>query len=94
MWRPSFLLEGQSPTPASNVYSLCATLFCALTGHAAFERRSGERVVALFLRVAAEPNTVRDLVCIPDDVGAAIEHAIASNPGDPPATAADFGNRL
>ena len=34
------VLEGAMPTPASDVYSLGATLFCALTGHAAFERRS------------------------------------------------------
>jgi len=43
------VLEGASPTPASDVYSLGATLFCALTGHAAFERRSGEHLVAQFL---------------------------------------------
>src|ERR1700741_3678431 len=36
------VLLGRSPTPASDVYSLGATLFCALTGHAVFERRSGE----------------------------------------------------
>jgi len=88
------VLMGQSPTPASDVYSLGATLFCALTGHAAFERRSGEQVVAQFLRVAAEPTIARDLVQLPDDVGAAIENAMASNPDDRPATAADLGNRL
>ena len=88
------VLLGRSPTPASDVYSLGATLFCALTGHAAFERRSGELVVAQFLRVAAEPTTARDLVQIPDDVSAAIGHAMESNPDDRPTTAADFGNKL
>src|SRR5882757_8662884 len=61
------VLLGQSPSPASDLYSLGATLFCALTGHAAFERRSGEQVVAQFLRVAAEPTAARDLVQLPDD---------------------------
>src|SRR6478609_3714734 len=60
----------------------------------AFERRSGELVVAQFLRVAAEPTTARDLVQIPDDVSAAIGHAMESNPDDRPTTAADFGNKL
>ncbi|HTF53180.1 MAG TPA: protein kinase [Pseudonocardia sp.] len=88
------VLLGRTPTPACDVYSLGATLFCALTGHAAFERRSGERVVAQFLRVAAQPSTVRDLAEIPADVSAAIDHAMASDPDDRPATAADFGNTL
>ena len=47
------VLQGQAPTPASDVYSLGATLFCALTGHAAVERRSGEQVFAQFLRVTS-----------------------------------------
>ncbi len=43
------VLEGEAPTPAADVYGLGATLFCALTGHAAFERRSGgERGDAVF----------------------------------------------
>jgi len=88
------VLLGRSPTPACDVYSLGATLFCALTGHAAFERRSGERVVAQFLRVAAQPSTIRDLAEIPTDVSVAIDHAMASDPDDRPATAADFGNML
>src|SRR5690349_6923252 len=37
------VLEGRPPTVQSDIYSLGATLFCALTGHAAFERRSGEQ---------------------------------------------------
>ncbi len=43
------ILSGDPPTEASDVYGVGATLFAALTGHAAFERRSGEQVVAQFL---------------------------------------------
>jgi ATP/maltotriose-dependent transcriptional regulator MalT len=88
------VLEGATPTVASDIYSLGATMFCALTGHAAYERRSGERVVAQFLRISSEP--VPDLRThgLPDDVAAAIELAMARDPSDRPATVADFGERL
>jgi non-specific serine/threonine protein kinase len=49
------ILSGDPPSQASDIYGLGATLFCALTGHAAYERRSGEQVVAQFLRIATEP---------------------------------------
>jgi DNA-binding NarL/FixJ family response regulator len=88
------VLEGRSPTPASDIYSLGATMFCALTGHTAFERRSGERVVAQFLRMTTEPSAQLNRVHIPDDVAAAIDHAMARDLDDRPATAADFGNEL
>ncbi|MGW5149193.1 protein kinase domain-containing protein [Rhodococcus koreensis] len=88
------VLHGRSPTPEADVYSLGATLFCAVTGHAAFERRDGEQLVAQFLRITRQP--VPDLreTGIPQDVCAAIEHAMASSPDLRPATAADFGAQL
>ena len=88
------VLTGQSPTPASDVYSLGATLFCALTGHAAFERRSGEQVVAQFLRVTRTPVPELQGTDIPDDVRAAIGHAMAQSSDDRPATAAELGEEL
>jgi DNA-binding NarL/FixJ family response regulator len=88
------VLQGQSPTPASDVYGLGSTLFCALTGHAAVERRSGEQIVAQFLRVTREPVSKVQGVQVPDDVCAAIEHAMTANPDDRPATAAEFGDEL
>jgi DNA-binding NarL/FixJ family response regulator len=87
------VLEGYAPTPSSDVYSLGATLFCALTGHAAFERRGGEQVVAQFLRVTTAPAPEMQGI-IPDDVRAAIGHAMAQNPDDRPATAAELGEEL
>ena len=88
------VLEGATPTPQSDVYSLGATLFCAMTGHAAFERRSGEKVVAQFLRITSRPiPDLRDQG-LPADVAGAIERAMAHDPADRPATAAEFGEEL
>lgn len=88
------VLEGASPTPASDVYSLGATLFCALTGHAAFERRSGEQVIAQFVRVTSQPVPDLRTQGLPADVAAIIERAMARDPADRPATAAAFGEEL
>jgi len=88
------VLAGDPPSPAADVYGLGATLFSALTGHAAFERRSGEQVVAQFLRIATQE--VPDLRehGIPDDVSAMIARAMSREPRQRPATAADFGEEL
>ncbi|MDT5208425.1 MAG: serine/threonine-protein kinase PknK [Mycobacterium sp.] len=88
------VLEGAAPTERSDVYSLGATLFCALTGHAAYERRSGEQVVAQFLRVTSQP--VPDLRehGLPGDVAAIIERAMSRDPSDRPTSATQFGDEL
>ena len=88
------VLGGDPPSPAADVYGLGATLFSALTGHAAFERRSGEQVVAQFLRITTQ--AVPDLRehGIPEDVSAVIARAMSREPGARPATAADFGEEL
>ncbi|GAA4475047.1 hypothetical protein GCM10023094_11790 [Rhodococcus olei] len=87
------VLRGDPPSTASDVYGLGATLFCAVTGHAAFERRSGEQVIAQFLRITTAP--VPDLreKGVPDDVSAVVERAMATDPGDRP-SAADLGDEL
>jgi serine/threonine-protein kinase PknK len=88
------VLEGATPTVASDIYSLGATMFCALTGHAAYERRSGEQVVAQFLRIASEPIPDLRTRGMPDAVAAAIEQAMARDPSDRPASVTEFGERL
>ncbi|MFD9667966.1 protein kinase [Rhodococcus sp. NPDC059968] len=88
------VLAGDPPSPAADIYGLGATLFSALTGHAAFERRSDEQVVAQFLRITTQP--VPDLRehGIPDDVSDTIARAMSRTPGQRPATAAEFGGEL
>ncbi|MGW0330225.1 protein kinase domain-containing protein [Nocardia sp. NPDC003183] len=88
------ILSGDAASPASDVYSLGATLFCALTGHAPFERQVGEQVVAQFLRITSDPlPDVRGLD-MPDDISDIIEHAMSRNRDERPATAAEFGEQL
>nr|WP_271208860.1 protein kinase [Rhodococcus wratislaviensis]GLK33205.1 hypothetical protein GCM10017611_00470 [Rhodococcus wratislaviensis] len=88
------VLSGEPPTEASDLYGLGATVFCAVTGHAAFERHSGEHVVAQFLRITTQP--VPDLRehGVPDDVSEIVERAMAADPRRRPATAAEFGDEL
>ncbi|MGW5106170.1 protein kinase domain-containing protein [Nocardia sp. NPDC004123] len=88
------VLQGQSPTVRSDLYSLGATLFSAITGHAAFERRNGEQVVAQFLRITTHP--VPDLrgQGVPDEVCVAIEEAMAVSPEGRPPSALEFGRAL
>jgi serine/threonine-protein kinase PknK len=87
------MLSGDPPSRASDVYGLGSTLFCALTGHAAFERRSGEQVVAQFLRIATEAAPDLRESGIPDDVTAVVEKAMARDPHDRP-SAAVLGEEL
>lgn len=88
------VLKGDEPTVRSDVYGLGSTLFALLTGHAAFERQAGEKVVAQFLRITSQPvPDLRELE-IPPDVAAAIEAAMSPEPQDRPASAVEFGELL
>ncbi|MCV6986830.1 protein kinase [Mycobacterium shinjukuense] len=87
------VLGGAAPTAASDVYGLGATLFTTLTGHAAFERRADEQVMAHFLRIISEP--VPDLRehGIAGEVAAVIDQAMAHDPSARP-SARELGERL
>ncbi|MEV5835503.1 protein kinase [Nocardia sp. NPDC052112] len=81
------VLAGEAPSPAADVYGLAATLFAALTGHAAFERHSGEQVVAQFVRITTQPTpNLRDHG-IDEELSQVIEHAMARTPGQRPSAA-------
>ncbi|MFR9751872.1 protein kinase domain-containing protein [Nocardia sp. 004] len=88
------VLRSGIPSVASDVYGLGATLFAMITGHAAYERRSGEQIVAQFLRISADPLPDLRSDGIPDEVCAAIEASMSRNPADRPPSAAAFGELL
>ncbi|MET8875269.1 protein kinase [Nocardia sp. NPDC004604] len=87
------VLEGRTPTPAADVYGLGATLFCALTGHAAYARRSGEQLVAMFVRISRGP--VPDLrdSGFPAEVCTVVESAMHRDPEQRP-SAAELGEAI
>ncbi|ORV61493.1 hypothetical protein AWC03_09895 [Mycobacterium europaeum] len=73
------LLEGATPTTGSDVYSLGATLFCALTGNPPM----GRPVPEMLARQR-----------VPDDVIAVIETAMTRDPSRRPASALEYGEQL
>lgn len=95
---PAFIapevLSGAAPSTASDIYGLGATLFCAVTGHAAFERRSGEQLVAQFIRITTKSAPDLREHGLADEVATVIEQAMAGHPGDRQPSAAVLGERL
>ena len=66
----------------------------ALTGHAAFERQSGESIVAQFLRISSEPVPDLHQLDIPEALSHAVGRAMARDPAERPASAGEFGAEL
>ncbi|WP_083163952.1 protein kinase domain-containing protein [Mycobacterium aquaticum] len=87
------VLSGQSAGAAADVYGLGATLFTALTGHAAFERLDGEQVVAQFVRITTGPEPDLSRHGVPADVAEVVARAMARAPESRP-TAAELGEQL
>ncbi|WP_433709352.1 protein kinase domain-containing protein [Nocardia sp. CA-084685] len=86
------VLSGRTSTAQSDIYGLGATLFTALSGHAAFERLEGEDVVAQFVRIGREgPPSVPE---IPHEAAVLISAAMATRPQDRPTGAREFGETL
>ncbi|MBF6174840.1 protein kinase domain-containing protein [Nocardia blacklockiae] len=88
------VLQGHTPDATADVYGLASTLFCAATGHAVFERRSGEQLVAQFLRITRQPTPELGDAGLPPDVTAVIERAMSRERDQRPSTAAEFGELL
>lgn len=68
------VLEGQPPTPASDVYSLGSTLYQLLAGRAAFQRDGDFGIAPLLLRIVSEePPPLRN---VPEAAEAVIRRAM------------------
>ncbi len=88
------ILRGEPASVASDVYALGSTLFAWLKGTPAFASTRDEPASAVFARIAASP--VPDLrpEGVPHLVCAALERALAKDPGQRHASAAELAEDL
>ena len=85
LYAPPEILQGTPPGPASDIYSLGATLFEALAGRAAFAGGSEDSIAALLGRIAHPcpcPTCAR--VAYPTAVAAVVERPWPRTPADAP----------
>jgi tRNA A-37 threonylcarbamoyl transferase component Bud32 len=88
------VLEGHEPTATADVYSLASTLHTTLSGVPPFAGPAGEGMLAQLLRITTgEPPRIAR-TDIPRSFVAAIDRALAKQPGDRFTTAAEFGAAL
>jgi serine/threonine protein kinase/N-acetylneuraminic acid mutarotase len=88
------VLSGLPAGVQADVYSLAATLYALIAGKPAHERKSGEELVAHYLRISSTPAPDLRPLGIPDDVCTAIENAMSLDPGRRQTSAAEFGREL
>jgi serine/threonine-protein kinase PknK len=88
------VMTGNPATVTSDIYSLGATIYALIAGSAAHERKGGEDLLAQYLRISTNPVPDMRPEGIPDAVCAAIEKAMAIDPAERPASAAEFGRQL
>ena len=88
------VLAGNPPTIASDVYSLGATIYALIAGTAAYDRHTGEDLIAHYLRISSTPVPDMRPEGIPADACAAIEKAMSLEPAMRHASAEDFGYEL
>jgi serine/threonine-protein kinase PknK len=88
------VLTGSPASVGTDVYSLGATIYALVAGNAAYERRSGDDLLAHYTRMSntrvpnLRPHGIPDAVC------SAIEKTMAFDPAGRPASVAEFGRGL
>jgi non-specific serine/threonine protein kinase len=82
------ILRGELPAPAGDIYGLGATMFCALTGHAAFERRRGEDPAAQLRRITTEAIPDLGRAGVPVDVSVLVARMMSRDVDERPDAAA------
>jgi serine/threonine protein kinase len=88
------LLEGEAPTPASDVYGLASTLYELVAGRAAFRAYAGESPATVIVRVLSNP--VRPIVGpdVPLELSDLLTWAMSADPAKRPPNPAWIAEEL
>lgn len=87
-------LEGAPPSPAADLYSLCAVLFTLLSGRPPFENGDDSGVAQLILRITSGPPARLGEALAPASLAAVIENGLARAPAERPIDPAQLVRRL
>lgn len=87
------VLEGESATAVSDVYSLAATLYFLASGQRPFPRSPDQSMTDVARRILLEP-APRLGTGLPSAFADLVQRAMAKRPGDRPASAFEFGRAL
>lgn len=88
------VLAGRPSSVASDVYSLGATVYALISGAEPYDRKTGEELIAHYLRITSTALPDMRPEGIPPDVCAAIEKAMSREPEERHASAEEFGHDL
>lgn len=91
---PPDIVNGSRPDARSDVYSLASTMFELVAATPPHVRPTDESMVPILARIARDPVPRLSESQLPAPVFEVVEHAMAKEPDDRPATAADFGQLL
>lgn len=93
-WAAPEVLEGKPASPASDVYSLAASLHAAITGRSPHAPGPDEPMATTVARIASEPAPDLTRFGVPSAVSDVIAAALAKDPARRPARARAFGDAL
>ncbi len=85
------VLEGQTATPAADVYSLAVTIYAALMGEAPF---SGDSMLTVLRRIAVEPVPVITRLDVPAPIASLLRRAMDKSPEARPGSMEQFAAEL
>jgi serine/threonine-protein kinase PknK len=88
------LLEGDAPSPASDIYALGSTVFTLLAGSAPFLGPPGEGVLTQLMRIMASELPPLDRPDVSISLRDVLRRSMAKTPGARYASAADLGEAL